>query len=185
MNEKQVENPVCSHDTLEFVTVAVEFCAFLENSQGREKKDFVETLLKLLPLLYLKAVLLPRVESNGDFLPPDRITEQEYDFIRHIIFDILRKDDEYEELVCDQDMQTDVSQWKSISENLADMYQALRNFLYVYQQGIEDCMHDAIWALNDNFELYWGQNLVDSLKRLHYLCYSGNPIGDDDEDNIQ
>ena len=139
MNEKQVENPVYSHDTLEFVTVAVEFCAFLENSQGREKKDFVETLLKLLPLLYLKAVLLPRVESNGDFLPPDRITEQEYDFIRHIIFDILRKDDEYEELVCDQ----------------------------------------------DNFELYWGQNLVDSLKRLHYLCYSGNPIDDDDEDNIQ
>ena len=127
MNEKQVENPVYSHDTLEFVTVAVEFCAFLENSQGREKKDFVETLLKLLPLLYLKAVLLPRVESNGDFLPPDRITEQEYDFIRHIIFDILRKDDEYEELVCDQDMQTDVSQWKSISENLADMYQAIRN----------------------------------------------------------
>ena len=180
MNEKQVENPVYSHDTLEFVTVAVEFCAFLENSQGREKKDFVETLLKLLPLLYLKAVLLPRVESNGDFLPPDRITEQEYDFIRHIIFDILRKDDEYEELVCDQDMQTDVSQWKSISENLADMYQAIRNFVSVYQERIEDCMTDALWALMDNFELYWGQSLVDTLRQLHKLRYTRQKDLDED-----
>lgn len=182
--KKQVENPIFSHDTLEFVTVAVEFCAFLEKSQGREKKDFVETLLKLLPLLYLKAILLPRVESNGDFLPPDRVAEQDYDYIRHIIYDILQKDDDYEELVYDRDMQTDESHWNSISENLADMYQAIRNFLFVYQQGIEDCMHDAIWALNDNFELYWGQNLVDSLKHLHTLCYNGNFADDGDEDNI-
>ncbi len=182
--KNQNENPVFSHNTLEFVTVAVEFSAFLEKCRGMQKKEFIETLLKLLPLLYLKATLLPHVESNGTFLPPDKVTEQDYDYIRHLIFDILGKDDDYEELVWDQDMQTDESHWKSISENLADAYQAILNFLAVYQDGIEDCMLDALWALNDNFELYWGQNLVDSLKRLHTLRYSGNYV-DDDEDDIQ
>jgi len=180
--KKQLENPVYSHNTLEFVTVAVEFSAFLEKSQSMDKREFIDTLLKLLPLLYLKAILLPRVESNGDFLPPDKVTEEDYDYIRHLIFDILGKDDDYEEFVYDQDMQTDESHWKSISENLADMYQAILNFLSVYQAGIEDCMLDALWVLNDNFELYWGQNLVDTLKRLHTLRYCGNYVDDDEND---
>ena len=60
---------IYSHDTLEFVTVSAEFCAFLEQSEGRDKREFVETMLKLLPLLYLKACLLPEVVSDEDFLP--------------------------------------------------------------------------------------------------------------------
>lgn len=175
------EKPIYAHDTLEFVTVAAEFCAFLEQSQGRDKKEFVETLLKLLPLLYLKAHLLSKVESNGDFLPDDQVTEEDYNFIRTIIYDILQKDDDYEDLVYDEDMQTDESHWKSLSENLADMYQALRNFVSVYQQGVEDCMLDALWSVMDNFELYWGQNLVDTLRRLHQLRYTTNNQADEDD----
>ena len=178
---KQPENPIYAHDTLEFVTVAVEFCAFLEQSSGRSKRAFTDRLLKLLPLLYLKAQLLPRVESNGAFLPADQVTEEDYNYIRHIVYDIMQKDDEYEELVCDEDMQTDESQWRTISEGLADMYQALRNFVSAYQQRIEDCMNDALWAVQDNFELYWGQNLVDTLRRLHKLCYTLKRTDDEDD----
>lgn len=174
------DKPIYAHDTLEFVTVAAEFCAFLEQSPGRDKKEFEDTLLKLLPLLYLKAHLLNRVESNGDFLPDDQVTEDDYNFIRNTIYDILQADDDYEDLVYDEDMQTDESHWKSLSENLADMYQALRNFVSVYQQGIEDCMLDALWSVVDSFELYWGQNLVDTLRRLHQLRYNQSLQADED-----
>lgn len=174
------DKPIYAHDTLEFVTVAAEFCAFLEQSPGRDKKEFEDTLFKLLPLLYLKAHLLNRVESNGDFLPDDQVTEDDYNFIRNTIYDILQADDDYEDLVYDEDMQTDESHWKSLSENLADMYQALRNFVSVYQQGIEDCMLDALWSVVDSFELYWGQNLVDTLRRLHQLRYNQSLQADED-----
>ena len=33
-------------------------------------------------------------------------------------------------------------------------------------------MQDALWAVRDSFELYWGQNLVDTLRRLHRLKYA-------------
>ena len=45
---------IYAHDTLEFVTVSAEFCAFLEQSEGRDKREFVETMLKLLPLIIIK-----------------------------------------------------------------------------------------------------------------------------------
>ncbi len=167
-----MEKTIYAHDVIEFLTVAAEFCAYLEQSQGRNRREFMDRMLKLLPLLYLKASLVPDIESNGDFLPDDRVTEEDYNWIRCNVYDIMQSMDDYEDLVYDEDMQTEESCWKSISEGLADIYQSLRNFVSSYQQGIEDCMNDSLWAVRDQFELYWGQCLVDTLKRLHRLTYS-------------
>jgi hypothetical protein len=60
------EDIVFSRDTVEFVTVAAEFCAYLERANSNSRKEFVDTLLKLLPLLYLKAQMLPDEESISD-----------------------------------------------------------------------------------------------------------------------
>ena len=46
-------------NTVEFVTVAAEFCGFLERTGEMKRRSFVDKALKLLPLLYLKASLLP------------------------------------------------------------------------------------------------------------------------------
>lgn len=165
--KNEEKDPIYSHDTLEFVTVAVKFCAYLEQPEGRDKKALVSTLLKLLPLLYLKAQLLPRIESNGDFLMDEQVTEQDYEWIRGNLYALLAEDDEYLDVVYEEDNQTDETQWKSLSEHLADIYQPVRNFVAAYQGGIEDCMRDALWAVCDNFELYWGEALVDALRRLH------------------
>ena len=42
-------------NVIEFVTVAAEFCAFLERAERMKRSTFVDTSLKILPLLYLKA----------------------------------------------------------------------------------------------------------------------------------
>ena len=60
------EDIVFSRNTVEFVTVAAEFCAYVENANEHTPKDFVETLLKLLPLLYIKAQMLPTEERTSD-----------------------------------------------------------------------------------------------------------------------
>ena len=137
-------------------------------------------MLRLLPLLYVKATLLPRIESDGAFLPDDKVTEEDYNFIRQTVYDIMQADDDYEELVYDATIQTDENRWLSVSEGLADMYQAIRNFVGVYQERIEDCMTDALWAVMDNFELYWGQSLVDTLRQLHKLRYTQQKDLDED-----
>lgn len=52
-------------NVIEFVTVAAEFCALLERAGQMKRHEFVDTSLKILPLLYLKASLLPPCETCG------------------------------------------------------------------------------------------------------------------------
>lgn len=164
------EKIVYSQGVLEFVQVAARFCAFLEQPQDCDRRQYIATLLRLMPMLYVQAQLLPAVQSDGDFLPADQVTEQDYEWVRDSAFRMLGSEaDSYLELVYGLDMQTDDTQWRSISEDLADVYQAVRNFVAAYQRGIEDCMHDALWLLQDNFDLYWGQTLLDALRRLHRI----------------
>ena len=170
-----MENPIYAHDTLEFVTVAAEYCALLEKTtnNGQQAEDtLIGTLLKLLPLLYMKVQLLPEVDTDGAFVPKDQVTEEDYNYVRDGLYALLHEYDEYEMLVWDEDMQTEESRWCSVSEGLADIYQALRNFVAIYQQRVEPCMLDALWQVRDNFELYWGQTLLDTLRQLHKIRYS-------------
>lgn len=179
----RVDNPSYAHETLEFVTVAAEYCALLEKSVERGATEFVDTLLKLLPLVYMKAQLLPAVETDGAFVPDGQVTEDDYNYVRSGAYSLLHRHDEYEMLVWDEDMQTEESRWCSVSEGLADVYQALRNFVAVYQQRLEPCMPDALWQLHDSFELYWGQTLLDTLRQLHRIRYSLLRNGEDNEEN--
>ena len=173
-----MENPIYAHDTLEFVQVAAEYCALLEKTDGQSEDALVGTLLKLLPLLYMKVQLLPEVDTEGAFVPTDQVTEEDYNFVRDNLYRLLHEHDEDELLVWDEDMQTEESRWCSVSEGLADIYQALRNFVAVYQQRLEPCMLDALWQLRDNFELYWGQTLLDTLRQLHRIRYTIKDEGD-------
>lgn len=169
-----------SRDTVEFVTVAAEFCAYLEQSEGREPVAFRNTLLKLLPLLYLKASLLPRVEGNDLCQPDEAVTEQDYEWIRSVARDVMGADDEYVDTLPVDAMQTDEVRVCSVAENLADIYQPVRNFLSTYSHGVEENIGEALWGLTEAFELYWGERVVDTLRMLHRLHY-GALHTDDDE----
>lgn len=176
------EKIIYSQATMDFVAVAVKYCAFLEQAEGQTRDDFVDTLLKLLPVLYVKAQLLPEVESEGDFLPAPQVTEGDYEWVRHAAYTHLGGDDQYLDISYEYTLQTDETQWRSVAEHLADVYQPVRNFLAVYQGGTEEAMSDALWALEQTFAEYWGQALVDALRRLHALRYTlGRPDEEDDD----
>jgi hypothetical protein len=64
----------------------------------------------------------------------------------------------------------------SISENMADIYQDLKDFLLLYQTGTVEVMNDAVWECRMNFENFWGQKLVNSLRAIHKFLYSGEEI---------
>ncbi len=165
-----MKEPIYQTETLEFVTVATEFCAYLEQSQGREKSDFVSRMRKLLPLLYLKAQLLPSIEDADNFMPDEQVTEADYEYIRHIVADIMGDDDQYEDATYGMEMQqTEQLCWKTASENIADMYQPLRNFVAAYRLGVEACMETALWYVQEEFRNAWGTACVDSLRWLHYV----------------
>ena len=65
----------------------------------------------------------------------------------------------------------------SISENMTDIYQDIKDFLLLYQTGTDEVMNDAVWECRMNFETFWGQKLVNSMRAIHKFIYSGEEIG--------
>lgn len=166
-------NPIIfSKDTIEFVAVALEYCNILESSQGQSRESVVPKLTKILPLLYLKALMLPAADIEESDELEEFVTEDIYEIIRVTLTEILGAQDDYLEVFL-PDMQVSESPLLThISEDLSDIYQDVKNFIIVYQSGIETQMEEALSKCQNNFKYYWGQKLVNSMGALHTVLYT-------------
>jgi hypothetical protein len=166
-----------SRSVVEFVAVANEFCKYADRAQEIKGDELLRILQRLLPLMYLKASLLP--ELNPFFEEGNEKFVTEADWIK--VHDTLREKfgtaDDYLEVFDDKISDTEGPVTSSISENMADIYQDIRNFLLLYQTGTDEVMNDAIWECRLNFETIWGQKLLNAMRAIHRFIYSGDEIG--------
>ena len=176
------ESIVFSRNTVEFVTVAAEYCAYLERSGELDRKEFVSTMLKLLPLLYIKAQMLPEDEpiNDSDTLE-DFVTEESYEVLRITLAELLGNRDAYLDVFVEEMQYSDTPITKNISEDLSDIYQDIKNFICLFKLGINETMHDAILQCREHFGRYWGQTLVNTLRALHEIEYNSPEVDDDSE----
>jgi hypothetical protein len=176
------ENPIYAPAVIDFIRVAAEYCRFLEQEAGTaDRRTLLDRQTLFLPMLYLKATLLPDVEATGEEELPEVVTEEDYDYVRRAVWGRLRADDSYLEVFTPEMQFSDTPIAASISEDLADIYQDLKNFVAVFADRNEALMPDAIAQVRDHFATYWGQKLVNALRPLHELRY-GAPKEDGEED---
>ncbi|MDR1780857.1 MAG: DUF5063 domain-containing protein [Tannerella sp.] len=165
-------NPIYEKNTLEFVTVALEFCSSLERLQDYDLFAFVNNQTKILPLLYLKATLLPEVEEQQDADDCEHfITEEAYEALRTRLADLLGEHDSYLETFTPDMQYSDTPVIAFISENIADLYQDIGDFAGLFRQGYEETMLLALARCTENFRRYWGQSLLNALKAMHAVRY--------------
>ncbi len=167
-------NIVFSKNVVEFVTVGVQYCSYLESFENDTLSSLTDKLTKLLPLLYLKATLLPEIEIEYEIYPEVIVTEDDYNYILSRLFNVYKSDDTYLEVFLEDMKYSDTPISASISEDIADIYQDIKNFISIYEQGIEENMAEALFTCNENFKLFWGQKLVNVLRALHSLKYSAS-----------
>ena len=167
--EEGLKHPVYSRQVIEFVTVANEFCSFMEAAGQFERLDFIHKIQKLLPLLYLKGSLILEMESVLDEGNEKFVTEQEYDFVKDQVQAHMGELDDYSELWNAKVPDNTEPVITSISENMADIYQDLKDFVSLYSMGTTEIMNDAVWECKMNFENYWGQILVNALRVIHRI----------------
>lgn len=176
-------NPIYERNTLEFVTVALEFCTFVETAGQNGLFDFIDKGIKLLPLLYLKATLLPEAEVDDEDDEPElTVTEDMYEAVRIRIAALLGEKDSYLETFHPDMQYSDTPIAAFISENLADVYQDTGNFVSLFRQGNEEVMLQAIALCHANFQEFWGQQLLNALKALHAIRYSDEEIIETNEE---
>lgn len=176
------EQVIFSRNTVEFVTVAAEFCAYLERAESLRRKDFVDTILKILPLLYIKASMLPECEMESDAEPETFVTEEDYEVLRYSLSALMADKDDYLEVFMQDMRYSDTPITRLISEDLADIYQDIKNFISVFQLGFDETMHDSLALCRENFSLYWGQTLVNTMRALHSVKFNPEQGDDEEED---
>ena len=167
MEESQIYSP----KTLEFITVASEYCKALEHCREFEQHEFIDVMRNLLPMVYLKVSLIGEIEEADGYNEP-KVTEDDYNYVRSGVAAVLAEKDDYLDVFVEDFKYSEQPILCTISENLADIYQALRNLLEVFRSNYEDAMQVALYDTVEDFKLYWGQTLLNALKALHDVRFS-------------
>jgi len=165
------EHPVYSKNVIEFVKVGWEFCNWLEIDDIDKTEVFEWKALKILPLLYLKMSLLVKPESVLDDFLEKTVTEADYDYIRQKVKLIMGRFDDYLEVFTNDIHLSETPIISTVSENIADIYQEIKDFLHNYRTAVTEIMNDALVELITQFEIYWGQKLVNVLRAIHQAYY--------------
>ena len=166
-----MEDIVYSNYTVDFARIALEYCVFVEKIKESDKKTFVDNMTKVLPLLYIKISIIPEIKEGYDSEMESKVTEGMYSQVQENVSNLLGSDDLYLETFHPDIKLSDSPVAVKISEDLADIYQDLGNFIAIFKNGQKETMNDSLIACVENFKQFWGQRLVNALRALHFIKY--------------
>ena len=164
-----MKNFVYEESTIAFVTAAAQTCLLIEKSNEHERDEWIEQLLRLLPVLYLRTRLLDQEETLTDEEPRRFVTEEDYNYALVGMRELLGSDDAYLDVFVDRGIYTDEVQTAYVSEGLADIYQELKDLAAAFQTGEETVMHDAVVVCREAFKEHWGQKVLAVMRALHAI----------------
>lgn len=154
----------------EFATISEEFCYFLENANQRSFKEFLSLAQKLTSLLYLKASLLPDISNINNEEIEKFVTEEAWTAIHDSVKKIMKNHNFYH--LCDNPEND--GQTLSIAEDMADIYQDIKDFTELYKTGVYDMIYDGTAECRNNFRHYWGLKALNALRAIHLILVSSS-----------
>lgn len=175
MSKEISDDITLSKAVIEMATVANEFCYFLENAEKKEKEDVFEFMQRILPLLYLKGSLLPLVEPEYPEANERFVTEEQWERIFTELRDKFGKDDEY--WIIDPQYINETEPLKaSLSENITDIYQDMKDFIFLLQKNTLAARENAIEQCRILHGTHWGYRVGNLFTRIHHLLYFNEEI---------
>lgn len=165
-------NSSLNPNSLAFIALANEYCHALENIfDYDDRQAFIAEMLRLLPRLYMSASDIKNTDNTDSFID-SYLDENDYDTVRGNVSRMMADEDIYLEVFMDDMKYSDTPIGTSISENLADIYQPLYNFVATVKDATDDTIAEAIIAIKADFDTYWGQTLCNVLRALHSIYYT-------------
>jgi hypothetical protein len=164
------EEAVFSKKVLDMLTVANEFCLYMEKADEYKRVDIFEYLQKLIPLIYLKISLLPEIDVTDENGAEHFVTEEQWEILFNTLRNKFGEEDIYH--IIDSPGQGSVDPVRqSLAEGLTDIYQDMRDFVLLYQKPLKTAKENAVHDCKHLFETRTGYRLVNVLKAIHYLLY--------------
>ena len=177
--EQESANTMLNDDrVVEFVTRAAEYSTFVENTGNFSKKDFIRKALLLLSDLYHLMLSLPPVENATNATNEKFVTEKDWHSIYHKVSEKLGYHNDYLDVYDPVSKEQEEVSVVTLGDNLADMYQDIKDFVTLYSMGNDEVMMDALWECQMNFEEYWGHKTLNALRVLHRIYFGNEDLED-------
>lgn len=166
MEEFDPDDLTLSKGAIEMLTVANEYCLFFEEAEKYEPEDILTYFQRMGPLLYLKGSLLPAVEVEDEDFAERFVTEEQWESIFKELREKLGPGERY--YVHDHNYDT---QEASLADNLADIYQDMKDFVMSYQKNTLSARQNALAMAGELFSSHWGPIVLQALGAIHRLLY--------------
>ena len=166
-----MENDKLSPTSLAFIAMANEYCVIIENCFEHGREGLVESMLKLLPRIYITANDLDMNAMTNAYIEP-ALKETQYEQARSAIAQVMADEDVYLEVFLDDMKYSDTPISSTVSENLSDLYQEFYNLIHAVQYASSDDQSDILGLCYENFTDYWGQTLCNVMRALHTIYYN-------------
>lgn len=170
-HENPSGNPVAARPVMEMITVANDFCSFMEKAEDATKQDILVYLQRILPLLYLKSSLLPVVEVEDEDAVEHDVTESDWEELFNRLREKFGDDDAYHYIDLQEKSHLDPVR-ASLAENITDLYQDLKDFLLLYQKPLTSFKQNAIMECRKLFAERYGFRIVRAHMAIHHILYA-------------
>jgi len=172
-------NYVYSSEMVSFVTASNGLCQLLEQPQVEEGKSFIRSSVQSLSDIYASFVKLGETAPLYESAMEPSVTEEDWAAVYQKILNVLGPYNDYLRPAEEDEFDRSEMVRHTISEDMADLYQELKDFTVIYSRGLEELMNDAAWELGERFTEHWGKKLLRSLLALHDLYIRGVDPGEE------
>lgn len=155
---------------LEMLTVSNEYCMFIEKAYDYSKEEILQYIHRMAPLLYLKGSLLPEIKIENPEAYERFVTEEVWENIFNELRNKFSKDDEFW-FIDEVTFNGDEIAKGSMAEQLTDIYQDLKDFVFLYNKNTSDAILNAVAECRHLFYVNWGYKIIRIQKQVHHLLY--------------
>ena len=174
-----MESTTLNTNSLAFIALCNEYCMAIENARESSRDEFVASMLRLLPRIYIAATDLrvSTLTDDEDAYLESALDEDYYESVRRSVENLMGADDMYLEVFEDDMKYSDTPIAASVSEALADLFQVMYNFVETIKDAPQSKIEVALVAIKDDFINYRSRLLCNVMRPLNHLGY----IADEDE----
>lgn len=166
-----------TNNALAFTALCNEYCAAVEDCFSTGRSRFVDTILRLLPRIYICANDRLTDMSTPEIDIDAYLDEATYNIVRQRIAQLMADEDTYLEVFLDDMKYSDTPIAATVSENLADLFQVFYNFLETIRDAPDNLVEASLAAIQTDFVDYWSQILCNVLRALNSIHIN---LADDD-----
>ncbi len=176
MNEEMTDITL-KKPVLEMLTVANEYCYYFEHLAKKTHTEILEFVSRIGPLLYLKGSLVPDVEVENPEANERFVTPEEWENLFYSLRETFGKYDEFW-IIDPQYINENEPLKASLSENLTDIYQDMKDFVLLYQRNTYAARQNAVKEIRKLYATHWGYRITNIMAKVHHLLY------EDDTDTL-